>query len=222
MAHQVVYDQRKASAASPYAEWKAIGRPAESAFIYAYHVLHDVARFVYVPAERLLYVQFDLDDGYELDAVARVVIDEDRRVMRVEAADCKAESYWPIMFENNPTGEGKREFFRMCMNELFMEREISSYMAEPFFGPGWAVEFAVGGDDAGVTERFKAVAVHWLKILPRSNWGDTVAHFDFAREEEASTKIGAAFRGWCDRRKYRHDPTNSFGRFVALRIGGFA
>jgi hypothetical protein len=199
-----------------YNTWKSLkDKPSVAAFVRLNDFLGGIYHVTFFPNTNTIYIRIDFTH-WTMEGIARVVVDECSNTLYIVDAICDAQNHQEGVAWF-PSGIGGFDFFKSCIDQVF--RKQADVFVNPFFGPNWNVCFKRDIEKMHeLTEEMYGVMQDWHHYLPRDKMWKTIAHFDYTRNEAACTRITAAFRGWCVRRKYRFNPHNSFGRFLINRM----
>ena len=209
---------------SPYEDWLLRGCPTKAAFKYAEERMvntYTLYTLIYDPNLNALYIKIWFGH-WIMTATAIIEVHSTSKQLSVQSASCMAKSNWPVT-RKTPIGTGGARFLRRSLNHVSF-LGILSTVAKEFFGREWSFKYIRRGtlDDKKIADTMH----DWYDalFLAYCIYGATTAIYDTTKDAQtlaAATLIQATFRGWKTRMKYRFNPYNRLGKYVALKSAGF-
>ena len=209
---------------SPYEDWLRRGCPSKAAFKYEDENrvnAYNACALIYDPSLNALYIKIWYGH-WIMTATAIIEVHSTSKQLSVKAASCKAVCGWPVT-RKTPIGIGGARFLRRSLNHVSF-LGILSTVAKEFFGREWSFKYIRRGtlDDKKIADTMH----DWYDalFLAYCIYGATTAIYDTTKDAQtlaAATLIQATFRGWKTRMKYRFNPYNRLGKYVALKSAGF-
>lgn len=209
---------------SPYEDWLRLGCPTQAAFKYSDEKMgnaYTAYTLIYDPNLNALYIKIWFGH-WIMTATAIIEVHSTSKQLRVQAASCMAKSNWPVT-QKTPIGTGGARFLRRSINHV-SGLGILSTVAKEFFGREWSFKYIRRGT---LHDKKIVDTMHdWYAalFLAYGTWDATTAFYDTTNDatyDAAATMIQATFRGWKTRMKYRYNPYNRLGKYVALKSAGF-
>lgn len=203
---------------SLYEDWLRRGCPSKAAFTYAGQPMDNAyTALIYDPFLNALYIKIWYGH-WIMTAIPIIEVHSTSKQLSVKAASCKAVCGWPVT-RKTPIGIGGARFLRRSLNHVSF-LGILSKVTKEFFGREWSFKYIRRGT---LYDKKIADEMHdWYValFLAYGIYNVTTAFYDTTKDA-AATLIQAAFRGWKTRMKYRYNPYNRLGKYVALKSAGF-
>lgn len=224
MAYSIAY--KESSLLTPYDDWIKRNNPNRFYINYIVRNAKEEYECMFWPKQNLLQIWVRTAD-HEFAVFARVNIDATTKRIKILSSQCKScrvtvPGYKPYIYDPLKNEHGRTKMAYQMINE-YKDMRILETIAHNIFGKEYS--FAPSGgnkllDNQVIKVTFKKIAdLVPCKIMPGS-WTLLGAYCDMT-EDNAATKIQAAFRGWRVRMQYRYNPHNCLGRYIILKEADF-